>query len=282
MASPAISKSTILFGVLLGSFVLAYFPVWTGLIGAWSRSDEYSHGFLIVPICLYIARQKRDFLAATPLKPRAWGFVLVALSLGLYIFSYFAEIATTASLSMVAVFIGSLVYLYGWKHTKGLAFPLFLLLFMIPVPGQIYAEATIPLQLLVSKVSVWAAANLGLAIYREGNVVHLPGLTLEVVQACSGLRSMVSLLVLAAVLGYFTMKSNMPRTALFVSAIPISIVVNILRVLGLAMAWDWFSYDLTKGPGHTVSGIMVFGLALLFMVMARDLLVRWDIQSKKE
>jgi exosortase len=274
-------KSVILLGVLLGSFGLAYLPVWKGLIEVWSRSDEYSHGFLIVPVGLYITWRKRKVLEAMPPMPRNWGLVLVLFALALYVFSYVAGIVTAASLAMVLVLIGSVAYLLGQNHLKALAFPLSLLLFMIPVPGQIYAAATIPLQLLVSKASVWTAARLGMAIYREGNVIHLPGLTLEVVQACSGLRSMVSLLVLAAVFGYFTMTSNLLRTVLFASAVPISIAVNILRVLSLVLAWNWFGAELTKGTGHTVSGIMVFGFALFFLAIVKEILARWDIRSER-
>jgi exosortase len=281
--SGLISGSNFLFyGIVLVSFVMAYLPVWRGLIGAWSRSEEYSHGFFIVPVSLYVAWRKREVLEAMPLRPKNWGLVLALISLGLYLLSYVAEIRTVESVSMITVLIGSILYLFGQNHAKALAVPLFLLLFMIPVPAQIYAEATIPLQFLVSKVSVWTVVHLGLPIYREGNVIHLPGLTLEVVQACSGLRSMVSLLVLAAVFGYLTIKSNVLRAVLFASAIPISIVVNILRVMVLALAWNWLDSDLTKGTGHTLSGILVFVLALLLMLLVREILARWDIRPEKE
>jgi exosortase len=269
-------------GVLVVSFVVAYLPVWKRLIDSWSQSGEYSHGFLIVPVCLYIAWRKREVLRCIRLEPSKWGLAVFFLSLAIYAFSMLAEIRTAASLSMVLVLLGSIAYLYGASFVRRLAFPAFLFLFMIPVPAQIYAEVTIPLQLLVSKVSAWTAGQLGLPVYREGNVIHLPGLTLEVVQACSGLRSMVSLLLLGAVFGYFSIRSNMLRIVLFVSAIPISIVVNTFRVLVLILGWNWLNRDLSEGTGHTLSGIMVFGFALFLVVLVREILVRWDIRSKEE
>jgi exosortase len=283
VAGGRVSGGSLLYhGVFVASFAMAYLPVWRRLIDSWSRSEEYSHGFLIVPVCLYIAWRKREVLGSIRLEPTKWGLGVLFLSLAIYAVSMLAEIRTVASLSMVLALLGSIAYLYGARFVGRLSFPAFLLLFMIPVPAQIYAEVTIPLQLLVSKVSVWTAGQLGLPVYREGNVIHLSGLTLEVVQACSGLRGMVSLLFISAVFGYFSINSNMLRTVLFVSAIPISFVVNTFRVLVLMLGWNWLNRDLSEGIGHILSGIMVFGLALVFVVLVREILVRWDIRSEEE
>lgn len=159
---------------------------------------------------------------------------------------------------------------------KELLFPLAFLLFMIPFPSQIYSQLTIPLQLFVTKVSVWFTANLGIPIYREGNVIHLPDRTMHVVHACSGLRSMLSILPLGAVLAYFTIKSNPLRYILFVSGIPTAIVVNIIRVVLLVMAYYYFNVDLTAGTTHTIFGIFVFLLALIILVALRGILLKWD------
>jgi len=163
--------------------------------------------------------------------------------------------------------------------SKELLFPLFLLLFMIPVPAQIYSKFTIPLQLFVSKSSVWIGAIMGLPIYREGNVIHLPNQTLQVVQACSGLRSVISLLLLSAVFGYFTLKANILRAVLFICGIPAAILVNIIRVLLLVLAFHYLNYDLTKGTIHTVFGMLIFILALIFLLGIKGLLCNWDLDT---
>ncbi|MFC1814848.1 exosortase/archaeosortase family protein [Thermodesulfobacteriota bacterium] len=268
--------------VFSATFIFAYFPVWKILIMSWYGSDDYSHGFFIVPISLFIIWQKRQTLSQISIHPSVWGLVLVVFSLLLYLVAHFAEIVTLSSFSMVLFLAGAVLYLYSYGMLKELLFPLFLLLFMIPVPAQIYATLTIPLQLFVSKASVWLASLFGLPVYREGNVIDLPNHTLQVVQACSGLRSMISLLTLGAVFGYFTLRSNVLRTILFLSGIPAAIFVNIIRILVMILAFYYFNYDLTTGSIHTVFGVIIFMLALLFIAMMKGILLPWDKSTAQE
>jgi len=265
-----------LLALLFGTFILAYYPVWKRLILTWYSSDEYSHGFFIVPLACFILWKKREILAEIPARPSLWGLTLVLFSLLIYLIAHFAEILTLTSFSMVMLFAGIIIYFYGFKMLKELSFPLFLLLFMIPIPAQIYSALTIPLQLFVTKVSVWLSAHVGIPIYREGNIIHLPDRTMQVVQACSGLRSIISLLTLGAILGYFTLKSNFLRSILFLSGIPAAIFVNVIRVLLLVFAFHYFSYDLTTGSIHTIFGVIIFFLALLFIILIKGILSMWD------
>jgi exosortase len=198
-------------------------------------------------------------------------------SLFLYLFAYYGEILTLASFSLVLMFCTAVIFLYGLRMFKELLFPLVFLLFMIPFPSQIYSQLTIPLQLFVTKASVWFTANLGIPIYREGNVIHLPDRTMQVAQACSGLRSMLSILPLGAILGYFTLKSNPMRYILFLSGIPTAIIVNIVRVILLVGAFYYLGFDLTVGTTHTIFGIFIFMLALSFLFAIRGILLRWDL-----
>lgn len=262
--------------VLIASFVLAYFPVWKRLVITWYGSDQYSHGFFIIPITLYIIWQKKGILAKTPIRPSWWGLALVIFSLLLYLLAHFAEIITVASFSMVLLLAGVIIYLYGVLVFKELLFPLVFLLFMIPIPGQIYSSLTIPLQLFVSEVSVWITSTIGIPIFREGNVLHLPDRTMQVVQACSGLRSMVSLLTLSAIFGYLTLKSNSLRLILFLTGIPIAIFVNIIRVSLMVLAFHYFNYDLTKDSVHTIFGVIIFFIALIIIAFTKGLLSIWD------
>ena len=268
--------SASLLGALFVTFILAYFPVWQRLVLAWYNSDDYSHGFFIIPICIYIIWQKWDTLKETEVRPSRWGLVIVIFFLFIYIIAHLAEIVTVASLSMVLLVSGAVIYIYGFRIFKELLFPIAMLLFMIPVPAQIYSVLTMPLQLLVSKISVLAAQILGMPIYREGNIIHLPDRTLQVVQACSGLRSMTALLALSAVFGYFTLKSNTLRTILIVSGVPAAIVVNIFRVLIMVSAFHYFNYDLTKGNVHTAFGVFIFIIALFIIAATRKLLSLLD------
>lgn len=249
-------------------FFAAYYPIWTGLIRVWSNSDDYSHGFLIVPLAGYIAWQRFQAFYGNTSSGPIWALGLAILTLLLYIFAMLGEIVTLASISLVLFIACAILYLYGWPTLKNYLFPLFLLFFMIPVPAQIYAALTIPLQLIVTKSTAFVASLAGIPVFREGNVIHLPDRTFEVVQACSGLRSIMSLLALGAVFGYFTLESNIRRAILFLSAVPIAILVNIFRVLVLVTVAHYLNIDLTQGTSHTVLGLLVFvvafGLFLLF------------------
>ena len=270
------NTSLLLASLLIGSFVLAYFPVWKRLVMTWMSSDEYSHGFFIVPLCCYVIWRKKRILAKTVFSPSSWGLALIIFSLSIYIVAHLAEIMTIASFSMILLLAGVIIYFYGFLMLKELLFPLFFLLFMSPIPAQIYSSLTIPLQLFVTKVSVWIGAFLDIPIYREGNVIHLPDRTMQVVQACSGLRSMISLLMLGAIFGYLTLKSNMLRFALFLSGIPAAIFVNIIRVSLMVFAFYFFNYDLTKDSVHTVFGIIIFFIALIIIVLTKGVLSIWD------
>ncbi len=273
--------NVLLFALLLGSFVLAYFPVWEGLIGVWSRSDEYSHGFFMVPAAIYILWQKRERLSEIPVTPSGWGLVMVVFSLLVYLLSHLADIATLKALTLVPLVAGVVVYFYGFPMLKELLFPIFILLFMIPVPSQVFSKLTIPLQLFVSKVSAGIADLIGVSIFRQGNVLHTPEQSFQVVQACSGLRSMITLLILSALYGYFTLRSNVLRTLLFFSGIPVAILVNIIRVLMMVLVAYYFSYDLTEGTIHTLFGLSIFVIALFFLFLIQNFLGIWDKSAQK-
>ena len=261
---------------LVGAFALAYLPVWQALLHTWLSSEDYSHGIFIVPIALAILWWRRDSLAVQLVSSSWWRFPWVVLAILLYLLANQAEIATLASYSMIFFLVASVWFLFGSNVLRQASFPLFLLLFMIPIPDQIYTTLTVPLQLFVSKVSVGLAALIGIPIYREGNVIQLPGQSLQVVQACSGLRSIVSLLGLSLLFAYFTLKSNMLRTILFMSGAPIAILVNIVRVLIMIIGFYYFHYDLSGGTLHTVFGTAVFVIALLCIATIRGVLAHWD------
>ena len=267
--------------ILLAGFILAYYPVLIGLVNAWKGSDEYSHGFLIIPISAYIIWQKKNALSRVAFRPSWIGIIVVVTSLLIYTVARYADILTLAPVAMVLSLFGLVLYLYGFPMFKELFFPLCFLFFMMPVPAQVYSALTIPLQLLVSKVSVGFTHLLDLPVLREGNVIHLPDQTLQVVQACSGLRSMISLLMLSAVFGYLTLHSNILRGILFVSGVPVAVFVNIIRVVIMILAFHYFKYDLTEGAVHTVFGVVIFALALISIAFLKGVLGVWDKSVEK-
>ncbi|MDD2944098.1 MAG: exosortase [bacterium] len=262
----------LLWAVFSSAFIVAYLPVLSGLIHSWANSDDNSHGFAIVPIAIYILWQKRETLLNQAFKGEWSGFVVAAIAVVIYLISLKGEIQTLGSFSMIIFVWGTVVFLFGFSIFKTSLFPLTILFFMIPVPAQIVAAFTIPLKLIVTKASVWLASTAGIPIFNEGNVISMTRCTFEVVQACSGLRSIMTLLTLGAVLAYVTLRSNLLRTLLFLLAVPIAIAINILRVFVMIAVFHLFEINLSTGALHTILGFVVFALALgLFVIAGKGL-----------
>ena len=259
---------SLLWIVFCGTFLAAYFPVLIGLVLLWANSDDYSHGFAIVPMALFILWQKRETLYNAPVRGSWVGLLIATGSLLVYIIARKGEMQTFASVSMIFFLWGTVIFLFGYQIFKACLFPLLILFFMIPVPAQIIAALTIPLQLLVTDASVWLASLFGVPIISEGNVINLPQKTFQVVQACSGLRSIMAMLTLGAFLAYFTLRSNVLRGILFLFAIPIAIAVNIFRVFVLVVVFHSLSIDLSEGTLHTVMGLAIFGIAFGLFLLA--------------
>jgi exosortase A len=271
-----LNPAHLLLTLLAGMFVLAYFPVLEKLVSSWSSSDDYSHGFAIIPLSVYLLWRNRETLAHTSVKPSWVGIPVILAGLALYLFARLAEIETAASFSFIPSLAGVIIFLFGFGLFRCCIFPLSLLLFMIPVPAQIYSALTIPLQIFVSKMATAAASLAGIPIYREGNVIHLPQQTLQVVQACSGLRSLTAMMALGAVFAYLTVRSNPLRGVLFLSAIPVAIVVNILRVLIMIAAFYYAGFDLAREPAHTLFGLFIFACAVGLFLCVKGVICRWD------
>ena len=262
--------------LLSGAFIFSFQDVMLSLWRSWGSSEDYSHGFFIVPIALYIVWQKRRWLAGLQTHPSTAGGWYLAVLLTGSIVARYAEIVTLSSMFMVLTLASLILFVAGWEYLKELLFPLTLLFFMIPIPEQVYSALTVPLQLLVSHISVATAILLDIPTYREGNVIHLPGHTLEVVQACSGLRSLMSLITINLIMGYLFLRSTLLRSVMLVSALPLAILVNCLRVFITIIILHFFQFDLTDGSVHTLFGATMFLVALLLLNLIQKGLARWD------
>jgi exosortase len=160
---------------------------------------------------------------------------------------------------------GIVLFLGGTRMMKALAFPLFLLLFMIPIPSMIYARITLPLQLFASAVAENILALLGIPVLRDGNVLELASQRLSVVEACSGIRSLLSLSFLSLVYGYFFDRKAWMRWVLLAATIPIAIAANATRVTLTGLISEYRT-DLAEGFFHTVEGLVLFGVSLALLV----------------
>ncbi len=263
-------------GLFLAVFLFTYSPVVQSLYKAWMDSDDNSHGFLIVPLAIYMVWTKKEVLKAVPVRGEWIGLIVLLVSLMLYVVGWYGGVKTLSYLAFLGAFVGGLWLLLGWSVVWANIFPLAFLIFMVPVPAQIYAVITGPLQVLVSQVAGKLLFWSSVPTYVEGAVIYHPQQVFEVVQACSGLRSIMTMLTLGAAIGFFMLRSRIFRGLLLISGVPIAILVNIFRVYVLVFAFDKWGWDLTVGTPHTVLGLGVFALALLLFFGLLKGMARWD------
>lgn len=248
-----------------------YAPVLQALVVQWNNDDDMSHGFFVPVIAGYIAWMKRDKLRALEPTPNWWGLALVAYAgLQLYLATVGAELFL-ARTAFVLSLIGVVLFLWGTQYVRVLAFPLFLLFFMVPIPAIIYNSITFPLQLLASRAADGALTLLQIPVLRRGNILELPQQTLSVVEACSGIRSLLSLSFLALVYGYFFERNIWMRVVLFAATVPIAIVANAGRVT-LTGILSEYKPEWAEGFFHSASGWVIFMTALAILVAFHQIL----------
>ena len=253
--------------------VLCYYPIIVRLVSQWSNDDDMGHGFFVPVIAGWIAWQKLSQVEDVPAVPDWRGLILLVWGA---IQQYIGTLGVELFLSRTAIVItivGAVWFLGGIRYLKIFAFPLFLLIFMIPIPAIIYSRITFPLQLFASQVAEVSLNLIGIPVGREGNVLELSTMKLNVVEACSGIRSLLSLTFLSLVYGYFFESRSVVRLLLFCSTIPIAILANAGRVTITGILAQ-YKPELADGLAHEAEGWIIFMIALLMMVGVHQLLTR--------
>ena len=255
-------------GLVLASFLALYWRVITRLVHDWGTDDNYSHGFFIVPLAAIFAWERRNTLARLQLRPSWTGLPIVVASVGVLLAGLLGAELFLSRISVIGVLIGAVVFLLGWRHLRVLAFPVLFLLLMVPIPAIVFNLIAFPLQMLASRAAATALSVLDIPVLREGNVIVLANTSLEVAEACSGIRSLVSLLTLGIVYGYFIDRRTWVRVALAVATVPVAILTNGLRVAGTGVAAHYYGAAAAEGFLHTSSGLVLFvaAFALLFAI----------------
>jgi exosortase len=266
-------------GLLL---VICYAPVLLRLVRQWSQDEDMGHGFFVPAVAGYIVWKMRDELAAEPVSTNWWGLVLVLYgALQVTVATLGAELFLARTAFIISL-VGAVLFTCGTRCARKLAFPLFLLIFMVPIPAIIYNQITFPLQLLASRVAEVALGVIGIPVIREGNILELSSQRLSVVEACSGIRSLLSLSFLSLVYGYFFDKKPWMRPVLFVATVPIAIVANAVRVT-LTGVMSEYKKELAEGFSHAASGWVIFMVALVILVAFHSgvnaLYRRWHARS---
>ena len=273
------------------ALVFTYGLVLLKLSRDWWNDENYSHGLLIPLIIAYILWSQRDKLARIQVKPSTlWGGAAVVLALmALWAGTAGAELFMQR-MSLVLILAGIAVYFWGFRLLHALLVPLVLLILAIPIPAIIFNKVAFPLQLFASRFAVWSMAALDIPVLRQGNIIELFPLgaretkKLEVVEACSGIRSLMTLITLAVVFAYFTHPANKNSngnnqgrfnwlksygfwrsTLIVLSAVPIAILTNALRVSGTGVLARYYGTEVADSFFHTFSGWVIYIVAFLLL-----------------
>ena len=259
---------------LLGLLVvLCYAPALKSLATDWITNDDMGHGFFVPLIAAYIAWQQRDELKELPVRPSWWGLSLVVFGAAQSIVATLGVERFLARSALIPTLAGAIWTLGGTAWLKKLSFPLLLLIFMVPLPALIFNSITFPLQILATQLAEAALTLFGVPVLRQGNVLQLPSGPLSVVEACSGIRSLLSLTFLSLVYGYFFEKRRSIRLSLFAATIPIAILANGGRVTITGLL-STVKPELAQGFFHESTGWVIFMIALVILLAFHQLLLR--------
>lgn len=265
---------------LTGVFALLYASTFKDLYLAWSTEEDYSHGFLVIPVSLYLVWRKKGELIDQPMQPSNWGIVILVFWAAMYFLGYVGDISTFVSYSMIVLIFGMVVTIAGHKVAQLVLFPIFFLFFMIPIPSEIYTMLTNPLKLTATSASASLLHLMKVPVYQEGNLMHLPNYSMQVVVACSGIRSLISVVALALLMGYVTFRSNIRRTALFIFSLPISILGNVLRITVTGLLAYYVSSEMAEGYSHTLAGLVTFAISFIVLFLGAYL-IQWIVPEKE-
>lgn len=251
-------------GLLL---VAIYYRIGIKLVHDWYTLPDYSHGFLVPLFSLFLIWDRRKFIRATPVRQSWAGIPLIILAIAVLILGVYGVDLFTSRVSFVILIAGLIWTFSGSAMLRELRFPLLVLLLAIPFPEIIFNKITFPLQLLASRIASDILPILGVPTLHEGNVIQLPVMKLEVAEACSGIRSLMSLFTLAVFYGYFLERSTARRTLLALAAIPIAVAANVVRIVGTGLCVQYWDPDKALGFFHEFSGWVMFVVSLICLYL---------------
>jgi exosortase len=259
--------------LVASSLLWLYAATLQGLVVEWVSSADASYGIVLAAVALAVAWHRRStFEEARDLDASAGpGLCVLTLGLGLYLVGQLAADVFLTRISFVIVLTGVLWFFAGWRAVRVIAPPLLFLLMAIPLPALIVNAVTLPLQLVASRIGEATLTAAGVAVFRDGNLLELPSTTLEVADACSGLRSIVSLGAIGALLAW--QEPSWPRRVVLVAAgFPIAIVMNGLRIAATGLACEFWSPRVTLDPWHTIGGWLTFVFSVLALIQLQRML----------
>src|SRR6266487_1381949 len=260
---------TIVLLVLMGWL---YVPILLPLVRQWWTDPNFSHGFFVPLFAGFVVWQDRERLGRVSHAPSFWGLPIILVAVFTLVLGVFGAELFLSRMSLIPLIAGLIIFFLGWKMLRAILFPLLFLILMVPIPAIILNQITFPLQIFASKLAAWSLPLCGVPVLREGNVINLPAMPLEVAQACSGIRSLLSLTTLAIMYGYLMEKRVGVRTILALASIPIAVAANGFRIIGTGLLVQYWDPDKAEGFFHAFSGWLIFVVSLLMLFAFHQIL----------
>jgi exosortase len=247
-------------------FLWAYTPIFIWMWDRWfARDTYYSHGILIPFVTIYFIWLKQPELRRFNPQRSPGSLVLFAFGIALYLVSSILRVYFSSAMSMLIVLTSLILYIYGIKVLRKIAFPLIFLIFMIPLPLYIIVNISFKMKLLAASIAAHLLNFLGMYAVRDGSVIKLHSTFVIVDDVCSGLRSLISLTALGSIFAYMLKAPMYKRVILFLTTIPIAIITNVCRVVFISTFSEIWGVNSTKGFVHDLMGFLVFALAFAML-----------------
>lgn len=250
------------YAIIAALLAMIYYRIAGKLVYDWYTIPDYSHGFLVPLFAGYLIWDKRKALSAIPVQQTWRGMFLIVFAIILLILGVYGVELFTTRMSFLFLMGGLIWTFFGGRMLRELRFPLLVLILAIPIPTIIFNHITFPLQLMASRIASDILPMLGVPVLQEGNVIQLPVMKLEVAEACSGIRSLMSLFALAVFYGYFLERTTTRRTILALASIPIAVAANVVRIVGTGLCVQYWDPDKALGFFHEFSGWVMFVISL--------------------
>jgi exosortase len=251
--------------LLVGVLVALYLRVVENLFAQCWSDPNFSHGFVVPLLSAWMLWNNREKFKQQTLVPDWRGILVVFGAMGLLVVGALGAENFLSRTSLLFVLAGLTIFFCGWAVFRVAFYPWLVLFLMIPLPVIIYNRITLPLQLLASRLATSLLDLTGVPVLREGNIIHLPALSLEVAEACSGLRSLMALITIAVIYAYQFERKAWRRVVLILSAIPIAVLANGLRIMGSGLLGQYWSPEKARGFFHEFSGLLVFCVSCLLL-----------------
>src|ERR1700716_60531 len=237
-----------------------------------SRDPNFEHGIFVPLFALFVLWQDRKRLKAIASEPSWAGLTLVMLSLLMLVLGVLGAELFFSRVSLLIMLAGLVILFQGWTFFRAILFPWAFLILMIPIPSIILQQVTFPLQLLASKLATGLLEVVGVPVLRQGNVIVLASMPLDVAEACSGIRSLLTLVTLAIIYSFLMETRIWVRVLLVCSAIPIAVAANSFRIFGTGLLVQYWDPDKAEGFFHTFSGWLIFVVALIMLFAVHQLI----------